>query len=164
MMSEPRYAQGPEDFPTVAEMRAMTGLEFMQKLMTGELPTATIAKQMGYRVTQVKPGLVELRGRPEFTCTNAFGGVHGGWYATVLDTCMTCAVISALPRGCSQTTLEFKVNMLRALPLGTEFTAVGTTDHVGRSTGVARGEIRGAEDGRLYAVGTATCFIMCAPE
>lgn len=163
-MPGPTYAQSPADFPSVADLKAMTGLEFMQKLIAGEVPTATIAKQLGYRVTQAEAGRVELRGQPDFSCGNAFGGVHGGWYAAVLDTCMTCAVVTNLPRGQIQTTLEFKVNLLRALPMGMQIVAVGTTEHVGRSTGVARGEIRGAEDGRLYAVGTATCFIMGTPE
>jgi uncharacterized protein (TIGR00369 family) len=89
--------------------------------------------------------------------------VHGGWYGVILDTCLTCAVITGLHPGQVQTTLEFKVNMLRAIPPGTAVVGVGRLEHIGRSTGVARGEIRGLTDGKVYALGTATCLVMAAP-
>jgi len=38
--------------------------------------------------------------------------------------------------------------------------AIGTAQHVGRSTGIAIGEIRGVEDGKLYATGSTTCIVM----
>lgn len=156
----PKYAKDPTDFLSLDALRDMSGLEFMQKIVAGEVPTTTIAEMMNYRVSRAEAGLVEVRGTPEFRHSNAFGGVHGGWYGVILDTCLTCAVITGLPRGQFQTTLEYKVNMMRAIPLGTEVVGVGRLEHLGRSTGVARGEIRGALDGRLYAVGTATCFVM----
>jgi len=159
-MTEPMYADGPGDFLPLEALREMTGLEFMHKMLAGEVPTTTLAQAMNYRITAVEKGLVEVRGTPEFRHTNAFGGTHGGWYGVILDTCLTCAVITGLPRGQFQTTLEYKVNMLRAIPIGTEVAGVGRLEHLGRSTGVARGEIRGVHDDRLYAVGTATCFVM----
>lgn len=64
------------------------------------------------------------------------------------------------PRGSVYTTLEYKINILRGLPLGMEIDCIGVTDHVGRSTGVAHGEIRGVEDGKLYATGSTTCIVM----
>lgn len=159
-MTEPKYAENPGDFLPLAALREMTGLAFMQKVVAGEVPTMALAREMNYRLSHVEEGLAEVRGTPEFRHSNAFGGVHGGWYGAVLDTCLTCAVITGLPRGQFQTTLEYKVNLLRAIPIGTEVIGTGRLEHLGRSTGVARGEIRGAADGRLYALGTATCFIM----
>jgi len=159
-MTEPLYADGPGDFLPLDQLRQMTGLEFMEKMLAGEVPTTTLAREMNYRVSHVEKGCVEVRGTPEFRHTNAFGGTHGGWYGVILDTCLTCAVITGLPRGQFQTTLEYKVNMLRAIPIGTEVIGTGRLEHLGRSTGIARGEIRGATDGRLYALGTATCFVM----
>lgn len=155
-----RYAESPADFLSLEALHEMTGLEFMHRLMAGEVPSTTIAQTMNYRISRVEPGLVEVTGTPEFRHSNAFGGVHGGWYGVILDTCLTCAIITGLPRGQLQTTLEYKVNMLRAIPIGTEVVGIGRLEHLGRSTGVSRGEIRGVADGRLYAVGTATCFIM----
>lgn len=73
---------------------------------------------------------------------------------------MACAVMTRVPEGSVYTTLEYKINILRAIPLGTSIDCTGVVDHAGRSTGVAHGEIRGTEDGRLFATGSTTCIIM----
>jgi len=72
-------------------------------------------------------------------------------------------VMTKVPCGSTYTTLEYKVNITRALPADTEIVATGTVVHAGRSTGVANGEIRGAKDGRVYATGSTTCLIMALP-
>ncbi len=162
-MTPPKFAESAADFLPLAAVKEMTGLEYMQKMLAGEVPTTTFARGCNYRLSKVGPGLVEVTGTPGHEHTNAFGGVHGGWYGVILDTCLTCAVITGLPKGQFQTTLEYKVNMLRAIAPGTEVVGVGRLEHMGRSTGVARGEIRGVQDGRVYALGTATCFVMGAP-
>ncbi|MDV7271531.1 PaaI family thioesterase [Thioclava sp. A2] len=159
-----KFAQSPADFMTLDALKEISGLEFMQKIVAGELPTTTLARLMNYEITSAEEGRVEVLGRPEFEHTNAYGGIHGGWYGTIMDTCMTCAVMTGLKAGQYQTTLEYKVNMIRAIPTGAQVRAIGTLEHLGRSTGVARGEIRGVEDGRLYATGTTTCFIMGTPN
>ena len=89
-------------------------------------------------------------------------GVHGGWYGTLLDSCMGCAVMTALPAGRAYTTLEYKVNLIRAIPQGRDVIATGRLGHAGRSTAVASGEIRDAGTDKLYATGTTTCLIMSA--
>lgn len=68
--------------------------------------------------------------------------------------------MTVVPQGNFYTTLEYKVNLVRAIPPGTSVLAEGLVQHGGRSTGVAEGWIRGAEDGRLYATGSTTCLIM----
>ena len=73
---------------------------------------------------------------------------------------MACAVMTKVPKGSIYTTLEYKINILRAIPLGMQVDCIGVVDHAGRSTGVAHGEIRGVEDGKLYATGSTTCIIM----
>jgi uncharacterized protein (TIGR00369 family) len=90
---------------------------------------------------------------------NPFGGMHGGWYGTVLDTALGCAVLSALEAGQSYTTLEYRVNLIRMLPEGAQVTTTGTCQHAGRSTAVATAEMRG-DQGRLCATGTTTCLVM----
>jgi uncharacterized protein (TIGR00369 family) len=72
---------------------------------------------------------------------------------------MACAVMTKVPKGSMYTTLEYKINITRPIPLGTEIVAEGVVHHAGRSTGVADGEIRGAADGKLYATGSTTCMI-----
>jgi len=69
-----------------------------------------------------------------------------------------------VPKGSLYTTLEYKVNMIRPIPLDMEITCSATADHVGRSTAVAHGKIRGLEDGRLYATGSTTCIVMKMPK
>ncbi|HEY0213589.1 MAG TPA: PaaI family thioesterase [Paenirhodobacter sp.] len=163
-MTEPFFADTAAAFTPKSVVRSLSGLEYLQKMMAGELPSMTIARQLNFRLSHVEHGLVEVTGTPQHEQTNTFGGVHGGWYGVILDSCLTCAVISALERGQYQTTLEYKVNMVRAIPVGTTVIGAGRLEHLGRSTGIARGEIRGAEDGRVYALGTATCFIMGTPD
>lgn len=159
-MTQPRFAQGPEDLLPRADLLAMSGLDYMQGMLAGRLPHPGIARIMGYALDSVAPGRVVFRGAAGFAHTNPFGAVHGGWYGTLLDSALGCAVMTCVPQGHWYTTLEYKVNLTRALPLGTEVLAEGIVDHAGRSTAVARAEIRGAEDGRLYATGTTTCIIL----
>lgn len=153
-------AKNIDQLPDRATVLALSGLEFMQAMLRGEIARPPISGLLNYTLEAAEDGRVSFRGTPEFTHTNPYGGVHGGWYGTLLDSCMACAVLTKVPKGSTYTTLEYKVNLVKAIPIGTEIEAIGTTDHVGRSTGVAHGEIRGAVDGKLYATGTTTCLIM----
>ena len=157
------YAFRPEDLADRETLLALSGLEFMQAIRDGRLPQPPIARVLDYRLAEVADGRVTFTGRPGFDHTNPMGTVHGGWYGTLLDSAMACAVMTKVPRGRVYTTLEYKVNVIRPIPLGTEILAEGTVSHAGRSTGVAEGSIRGAADGRLYATGSTTCIIMDAP-
>ena len=157
-----KLAKRPEDLATVEELLSMSGLEFMQGIMEGRIAGPPICEGMNYRLETVAEGRVSFVGTPEFGHLNPMGGTHGGWYGTLLDSCMACAVMTMVPKGSWYTTLEYRVNITRAIPSGLEVRAVGEIQHAGRSTGVARGEIRGVEDGRLYATGSTTCMIMRA--
>lgn len=160
-MDQPRrIAETLEDLPTLQQMLSMSGLEFMQAIANGDIAGPPIAQTLGYTVTLVEEGKVIFTGTPEFKTLNPLGTVHGGWYGTVLDSCMACAVQTMVPKGSTYTTLEYKINIIRPIPLGTTVEAIGTVHHAGRSTGIADGEIRGVEDGRLYATGSTTCIIM----
>ena len=153
-------AKGPEDLLSAAEVLGMSGLEFMRGILEGRLPGPPIGLTMGYTLHAVEDGRVAFRGTPEFSVTNPMGTVHGGWYGTLLDSAMACAIMTRVPKGSVYTTLEYKVNIIRPIPLGMEIECSGMTDHVGRSTGVAHGEIRGVEDGKIYATGSTTCIVM----
>ena len=153
-------AQSPSDLLSQAEILGMSGLDFMRGILEGRIPGPPIGQTMTYTLQAVEEGRVVFRGAPEFSATNPLGTVHGGWYGTLLDSAMACAVMTKVPKGSVYTTLEYKVNILRSIPLGTEIDCIGEIDHAGRSTGVAHGEIRGVKDGRLYATGSTTCIIM----
>lgn len=149
-----------DELPKPDEVLAISGLEFMQNVLNGEFAGPPIAQTLNYRVTKVEKGEVIFTGSPKFAHTNPMGTVHGGWYGTLLDSCMACAVMTMVPKGSIYTTLEYKVNITRNLPLDTEIEARGWVTHAGRSTGTAFGEIRGVADGKVYATGSTTCIIM----
>jgi uncharacterized protein (TIGR00369 family) len=156
----PNLATSPEELLSQSEVLELSGLEFMQNTLDGTNSGPPIGGTMGYTLHSVEAGQIVFRGAPQFNVTNPMGTVHGGWYGTLLDSAMACAVMTRVPRGSIYTTLESKVNILRSIPIGMEIDCIGTTDHVGRSTGVAHGEIRGVEDGKLYATGSTTCIVM----
>ena len=148
------------ELPDKETVLSMSGLEFMQAMLAGEISRPPISTLLNYQLHSVEPGKVVFRGTPGFAHTNPLSGIHGGWYGTLLDSCMACAVMTTVPKGSIYTTLEYKVNLTRAIPLDTEIHATGIIDHAGRSTGISHGEIRGAKDGKLYATGATTCLIM----
>ena len=154
------YAQKPDDLLSLAEVLEMSGLEMMQGILDGRHPGPPISQTLGYRLHAISEGRAVFRGAPEFSVTNPMGTVHGGWYGTLLDSAMACAVMTMVPKGSVYTTLEYKINIIRPIPLGMEIDCIGEVDHAGRSTGIAHGEIRGIEDGKLYATGSTTCIIM----
>lgn len=142
------------------DMTGMTGLQIMRAILDGDFPSPPIAKPLNYTLHRVEDGLVAFRGTPLMDHTNPMATVHGGWYGTLLDSCMACAVMTKLPKNTLYTTLEYKINIIRSIPLGREVEAIGITDHVGRSTGIAHGEIRDPETGKLFATGSTTCLVL----
>ncbi len=140
----------------------MTGLDQLRTLLAGKFPPPPMAKTMNILLDEVAEGMSLFRGTPQAEHLNPMGGVHGGWYGALLDSAMGCAVQTTLAPGQIYTTLEYKVNITRALRPGVEVTCRGTVQHAGRSTAVSRAEILGAEDGRVYGTGSTTCLILAA--
>ena len=155
-----KKANEMRQLPSQEEILSMTGLEFMEKIKLGELPGAPIAKTLNYDLISVSLGQVIFRGAPKFDSMNPVGSVHGGWYGTLLDSAMACAVMTKIPKGSFYTTLEYKINIVKAIPIGMEIDAIGLVTHSGRSTGTADGKIIGTKDKILYATGSTTCLIM----
>jgi uncharacterized protein (TIGR00369 family) len=157
-------ATSPADLPDRAVILARTGLAFVEDMIAGRLPPPPIGVALGFAPTEAARGRAVFEGAARFDAMNPMGGVHGGWYGAILDSCMGCAVMTDLAQGELYTTLDFSVNITRALPLGIPVRAVGEVQHRGRSTAVARGELRGRDDDRLYATGTTTCLVMRPEE
>lgn len=157
------YADHPGDLPDPDQVRAISGLEFMQGVLQGTIACPPMWRLVGMRLHSVQAGRIVMRANGAFEAANQMGAVHGGWYGAVLDSAMACAIMSQVAQGSVFTTLEYKINIMRAIPVGLEAECIGLTDHVGRSTGVAHGEIRGVADGRLYATGSTTGLVMRAP-
>jgi len=153
-------ATSPEQLLGLDQMRAMSGLEFLQGILDGKISGAPMATAMNLILETIAPGRVTFLGTPEFRHSNPMHTTHGGWAGAMLDSVLGCTVLSNLEKGSGYTTLEYKVNITRAIPMGLQMRAIGTSQHAGRSTGVANGEIRGVADGRLYATGSTTCIIL----
>jgi uncharacterized protein (TIGR00369 family) len=141
---------------TIAEL---DGLTLLQRLASGELPGPTMAEALNYWFHTVERGRVVFRGIPTVAFMNPLGTVHGGWYATLLDSCMGCAVHSTLPKGTGYTTVEFKINLVRALsPASGPIDAEGWVTHPGRRIALAEGRMTDAA-GKLVATASTSCFI-----
>jgi len=149
-----------EDLLSMKEILEVSGFEMMQGILRGLYPPAPISKILNYELHAVEKGKVVFRGSPIADCRNPMGTLHGGWYGTLLDSAMACAVMTTLPAGKIQTTLEFKVNIIRPISIGATVDAVGLVEHSGKSTGVAVGSLVDVKTGKLYASSSTTCIIM----
>ena len=158
-MTEPRFATGPEDLLTPADLAGMSGFAFIDGIRTGKYPAPPIAKTLNFRLIEVTEGRVIFQGTPEFAAYNPLGGAHGGWFGTLLDSCMACAVQTTLPKGRGYTTIEYKVTILRPAFTNTPpLRAIGTVVSSGRRVATATGEMIG-EDSKVYATGSTTCLV-----
>jgi uncharacterized protein (TIGR00369 family) len=139
--------------------KEMSGLEFVQGLADGTLPLNTIAQTLGYDVAEAVSGRVVVTAEPRDIHLNPAGTVHGGLTATLLDSCMGLAIQSTLEQGVGQTTLEFKISLLRPItPETGMIRAEGCVLTRGRRVGTAEGRVTDGQ-GRLLAHGTTTCLI-----
>lgn len=156
----PRRITG-KTYGTVSATRQkeMSGLDFVQGLVDGTLPLNTIAETLGYDVTEVTSGRVVVTVEPNGTHLNPAGTVHGGLAATLLDSCMGLAIQSTLEKGVAQTTVEFKISLVRPITPETGLIkAEGIVLNCGRRIGTAEGRITDHR-GRMLAHGTTTCLI-----
>ena len=141
------------------QQRAMSGLEFVQGLVDGTLPLNTMAETLGYDIVVVSKGRVVAAAEPHAGHRNPSGTVHGGLAATLLDSCMGLAIHSMLDKGFAQTTLEFKISLVRPITPQTGLVrAEGKVISCGRRVGTAEGALTD-KDGRVLAHGTTTCLI-----
>lgn len=139
----------------------MNGLELLQAIRDGELPRAPIQDLLGFRLVDVEEGAVAFAIEPSEAHYNPLGTVHAGIAMTLLDSAMGAAVHSTLAESEAYTTLETKVNLVRAIRADTgELRAEGRVVHRGRTTATSEGRFVGAADGKLYAHGTSTCLIL----
>jgi uncharacterized protein (TIGR00369 family) len=143
----------------IDDMKRMSGLEFLSRIADGRASQPPIGKVLGFRLAEVSPGFALFTMTPGSQHYNPIGVVHGGIAGILLDSCMGCAVQSHLPAGTGYTTLEFKVNLVRAITDTTgPIRAEGRSLHVGRRAATAEGRVVDAR-GTLLAHGTTTCLI-----
>jgi len=148
---------GPE------QVAGKTGMEIMQAMLAGEFPYPHIAETLDFALIEVEPGKAIFQGTPQLKHYNPLGTVHGGWYATLLDSAVGCAVHTMMPAGRAYTTAELSLNIVRAASHQSgPLRAIGTVIHCGRQLATAEGRIVGP-DGKLYAHATTTCLVFEVP-
>lgn len=141
---------------------AQTGLEFLTAMVAGKVPQPPMAMTLGFRLVDAGDGTAAFEGVPEWRLYNPIGTVHGGFAASLLDSALGCAIFSTLAKGESWTTLEIKINFVRALSEDTgPVRAEGRVIHCGRTVATSEGTLKDRA-GKLYAHATTTCMIFPA--
>ena len=140
--------------------KALAGIDYMKQMIAGKIAPPPIMRLMGFRLKEVGEGLAVFECEPAEQHYNPIGVVHGGLAMTLLDSCMGCCVHTRLPAKVGYTTLEVKVNLVRAITgkSGT-IRATGKVIHFGGKTATAEGRLEDAA-GKLLAHGTTTCIIL----
>jgi uncharacterized protein (TIGR00369 family) len=140
-----------------------SGLEMLSAMLSGELPYPPIAATLDFLLIHVGEGRAVFQGTPGPAHLNPLGTVHGGWYATLLDSALGCAVHSMLPAGRGYTTAQLGVNLVRAIgSKAPRVRAEGKVVHCGRQLATAEARLYGP-DGTLYAHATTTCLVFELP-
>jgi uncharacterized protein (TIGR00369 family) len=141
------------------EVARLSGIETLRAILEGKLPRPPIGDTLDFVPIRIEPGLAVFQGRPLLKHYNPLGSVHGGWFATLLDSALGCAVHSTLPAGKGYTTLELKLNIVRALTEAVPLVrAEGKVIHIGRQVATAEARLVGP-DAKLYAHASTTCLI-----
>jgi len=138
----------------------MTGLELMRAMVGGRLPGAPIEAVMNMRGVAADPGTMTFEGMPGPEHYNPLGTVHGGYAATLLDSCMGCAVHTTLAAGMGYTSIDINITYVRAITVATgPVIARGEVINAGRRIATVRGTLTDAT-GKILAHGTSSCLIM----
>jgi uncharacterized protein (TIGR00369 family) len=146
--------------PEPATMMSMSGLDYLNAILRGEMPNGPIAYTLNFWPVEFAHGRAVFEGKPQRFTYNPLGSVHGGWAATVLDSALGCAVHTTLPAGKGYTTVDLSVSLVRAITERVKrLRCEATIVHAGGSVATAQGRITD-EAGTLYAHGTATCLIL----
>ncbi|MFJ4144613.1 PaaI family thioesterase [Pseudomonas sp. NPDC089734] len=155
-----RSRLGAAGTTSLADVAALEPAEFLEAIGRGELPSPPIGELMDFVPLHWSAGSFIFQGTPDSRHYNPLGSVHGGYAATLLDSCMGCAIHTMLKKGQGYTTLDLRVSYVRALsdkvgPVRAE----GKVVHLGRSTALAEGRLYDVDD-RLYATASTTCMIL----
>ncbi|WP_406497247.1 PaaI family thioesterase [Streptomyces sp. NBC_01604] len=142
---------------------SMAGIDFLRELRAGRLPGPPINYTIDFALDEVEPGRVVFSLTPGEEHYNPIGSVHGGIFATLLDSAASSAVQSTLPQGMATTSLDLTVKFLRRVTVDTgPVRAIGTVVNKGRQTALAQAQLVDAED-RLLAHATSSCMLFPVP-
>ncbi|MFG2467013.1 PaaI family thioesterase [Streptomyces canus] len=153
------------DDPAISAEAAgrMAGIDFLREVQAGRLPPAPISHTVDFALDEVEPGRAVFSLTPGEEHYNPIGSMHGGVFATLLDSAAGCAVQTLLPQGMAYTSLDLTVKFLRRVTVDTgPVRAIGTVVNKGRQTALAQAQLVDAED-RLLAHATSSCMLFPVP-
>ena len=140
-------------------VRTMDGITLFREMTAGRLPAPPICQTLGFGLTEVELGRVVFEYAPDVAHYNPLGSIHGGVAATLLDSVMGCCIHTTLKAGTGYTTLEIKVNYVRAMTDKTgPVKAEGKVINVGSRIATSEGKLFDKAS-RLLAHGTTTCLV-----
>ena len=164
-MKRSRTITWEDPMASAREGLSLPGLEYLRSFVDGRLPRPPIASTMEMEAVEFEEGRAVFACEPAEYHYNPIGVVHGGLAATLLDSAMSCSIHTTLAAGERYTTLELKVNFVRAITAGTgRIRAEGTVVHRGGTIATAEGRLIAERDGKLLAHGVTTCLIMPGSE
>ena len=144
---------------TQATVASMSGLAYWQAVGEGRFPPPPIAELVRMSLVDVESGRIAFTCTPDGSMYNPLGMVHGGLACTLLDTATGCALHTTLPEGVGYTSIEIKVNYLKAITAASApLTAVGTVVKAGSRVGFAEASLTDAS-GALVATATSTLLV-----
>ena len=145
--------------PQAAQALTMPGIDYLRAILAGDIPGAPIASHINMDFVSVDPGVVVMGATPDESHYNPIGSVHGGFFATLLDSVCGCAVQTTLPAQTGYTSLDLSVSFLRGITVETgRVIATGRVTKPGSRAAFVEADIKDA-DGRLLATATSTCLV-----
>jgi len=143
-----------------SSQRPGSGLDYLQRIISGEYAQLPIGEHLGFRIAAAEPGMVTLKGLPDERSYNLLKSVHGGWTAAILDTAMALSNLTLLGNDVTFTTIDIRINYLRPITVQTgEVTATGNVLQSGRKIAYVEAKLVDAV-GKLLAHGTGSLLIM----
>jgi uncharacterized protein (TIGR00369 family) len=133
-----------------------TMLEVGQQMIRGEREIFPLARLVGLVMKVLEPGRAVFELQAEGRHHNPLGTLHGGVYCDLADAAMGWAYAATLAEGESFTTVELKINFLRAVRQAT-LTAEARVVKAGATVGYVECEVKD-DQGRLVAKAASTCL------
>ena len=139
----------------------LSGIDYIAAIADGTMPSPPVARLLDFTIVEVEQGRVVFAMQPAEWMYNPIGSVHGGIAATLLDSCMGCAVHTTLEAGVGYATADLQVRYIRAMSDATgRVLAEGRVLHVGRRTATAEGRVFAEDDEALIAHATTGIVVL----
>lgn len=145
--------------PVSAKWMEMDGRSFLDALAKREIPLPPILEVLGIEEGALGDGWIEFAMHPQAFMMNLAGTLHGGVLATLVDSALTCALVTRLPKGFAAVSIDLQMRFFRPARMSAgRLTARAEVVHMGSTIGATQGEIRDAR-GKLIVHATSSLAI-----